>query len=58
MWRSRSPKAPEYIVKILSDQSLSEKERARYFRALDFIEGPEKEAALVELLTGELGDLK
>ena len=58
VWRSRSPKAPEYIVKILSDQSLSEKERARYFRALDFIEGPEKEAALVELLTGDLGDLK
>jgi len=42
----------------LSDESVPETEKARYFRALDFIDGPEKDAALVELLTGDLGDLK
>lgn len=58
IWRSRSSKAPALLAKILSDESVPETEKARYFRALDFIEGPEKDAALVELLTGDLGDLK
>lgn len=58
IWRSRASKVPGLIVKILNDKSLPEEEKPRYFRALDFIEGPEKENALVELLTGDLGDLK
>ncbi|MDA7632908.1 dehydrogenase, partial [bacterium] len=58
IWRSRSSKAPALLVKILSDESVPEAEKARYFRALDFIDGPEKDEALVELLTGDLGDLK
>ena len=58
IWRSRSSKAPALLVKILSDKSVPEDEKARYFRALDFIDGPEKDEALVELLTGDLGDLK
>ena len=58
VWRSRSAKAPALLVKILGDKSVPETEKARYFRALDFIEGPEKDEALVELLTGDLGDLK
>jgi hypothetical protein len=50
IWRTRSRKAPGYIVKIIQDKNLSKKERDHYFRALDFVKGPEKDAALVELL--------
>ena len=42
----------DYLVKIVSDKTLPEAEQACYFRALDFITGPEKDAALVNLLTG------
>ena len=50
IWRSRSGKAPALLVKIIADKDTTEEERPRYFRALDFIKGPEKDAALVELL--------
>jgi hypothetical protein len=39
------------IVKIIQDKSTSKDDRDKYFRALDFIKGPEKDAALVQLLT-------
>lgn len=51
VWRSRSPKTPALLVKIIQDGSLSAEQRDHYFRSLDFITGPEKDAALVELLT-------
>lgn len=51
VWRSRSRQTPALLVKIINDKALSEKDRARYFRSLDFITGPEKDAALVELVT-------
>jgi putative membrane-bound dehydrogenase-like protein len=51
VWRSRSKKTPGLLVKIINHKSTTEPERARYFRSLDFITGPEKDAALVELLT-------
>jgi hypothetical protein len=51
IWRSRSSKAPSYLVKLIADKNTSEADRARYFRALDFIKGPEKDAALLELVT-------
>lgn len=51
IWRSRAKKTPELLVKIITDKSTPEKERARYFRSLDFIQGPEKEKALVDLLS-------
>jgi hypothetical protein len=51
VWRIRSAKAPAMIVKIISDKNISQDERDKYFRALDFIKGPEKDAALVQLLT-------
>lgn len=51
VWRSRSKQVPALLVKIISDSKTTEVERARYFRALDFISGAEKDAALVELLT-------
>jgi putative membrane-bound dehydrogenase-like protein len=51
VWRSRSKKTPEQIVKLISDKNTSEADRARYFRSLDFIKGPEKDAALLKLAT-------
>jgi hypothetical protein len=54
VWRSRGRKAPELLVKIINDKSLSAKERDHYFRAFDFIAGPEKDAALAELAAGAL----
>lgn len=50
VWRSRGKKTPGLLAKIISDKSLSEKDRAHYFRSLDFVSGPEKDAALLELL--------
>jgi putative membrane-bound dehydrogenase-like protein len=50
IWRSRSTKAPALLVKMIADKNTSTIERDRYFRALDFIKGPEKDAALLELL--------
>jgi hypothetical protein len=51
VWRSRAKKTAGLLVKILSDKNLSATERDHYFRSFDFISGPEKDAALVELLT-------
>ncbi|MGN6385715.1 MAG: HEAT repeat domain-containing protein, partial [Verrucomicrobiota bacterium] len=51
VWRTRSSKAPEYIVKILQDKETSKADRDRYFRALDFIKGPEKDAAMLQLIS-------
>lgn len=51
IWRSRSAKAPAYLVKIIKDQKTPKEERDRYLRSLDFIKGPEKDAALVELVS-------
>jgi putative membrane-bound dehydrogenase-like protein len=51
VWRSRSKQTPALLVKILRDPSTTEKEKARFMRAFDFQSGPEKDAALLELLT-------
>lgn len=51
IWRSRTTKAVPYIVKIIKDKNSTQQERDRFFRALDFIKGPEKDAALLELIT-------
>ncbi len=37
------------LVKLINDKGLSPKERDQYFRSLDFINGPEKDAAMAEL---------
>ncbi len=50
VWRTRSKKTPALLAEIISDKNTSEKERARYFRALDFISGPEKDNALITIL--------
>jgi len=53
IWRSRSKKTPALLVKIIGDKNLTAQAREHYFRSLDFINGPEKEAALVQLLTAQ-----
>jgi putative membrane-bound dehydrogenase-like protein len=50
LWRSRAKKTPELLVKIMKDPAIKEEEQSRYFRAFDFLSGPEKEAALKGLL--------
>ena len=54
VWRSRSSKTPALLVKIINDKGLSAKERDHYFRSLDFVSGPEKDAAMAELALGGL----
>jgi hypothetical protein len=51
VWRSRAGKSAELLSQIIMDKTTPEAERARYIRAFDFIKGPEKNAALVSLLT-------
>jgi putative membrane-bound dehydrogenase-like protein len=53
VWRSRAKKTPSLLVKIISDKGLNAEQRDHYFRSLDFINGPEKETALLELLTAK-----
>ncbi|MDB6056098.1 MAG: hypothetical protein JWN25_3621 [Verrucomicrobiales bacterium] len=50
IWRSRSPKAAPLLVKIVNDKQTTASDKDRYIRSLDFIKGPEKDAALLELL--------
>lgn len=50
VWRVRSTQAPELLVKIIKDPTTPKQERDRYLRSLDFIAGPERDAALVQLL--------
>ena len=53
IWRNRSPSGPAWLVKLIKDPETKESEKPRYFRALDFINGPEKDAALLQLLNLE-----
>ena len=50
VWRSRSKKTPDLLVKILLNKKTKEADKPRYIRALDFQSGPEKDAALLKLL--------
>ena len=54
VWRSRSPKTAALLAKIVTSKDVSEAEKPRYVRALDYIKGPEKEAALAEIATSAL----
>jgi putative membrane-bound dehydrogenase-like protein len=54
IWRTRATTVPAYIVKIVTDPATPEDDKPRYMRALDFIKGPEKEAALIEIATSSL----
>jgi len=50
VWRSRSKKTSALLVKIIQGGNLNAADRDHYFRALDFVGGPEKDAALIQLL--------
>ena len=50
VWRSRAKAAPAYLAKIISDPATPSREKARYLRAFDFHQGPEKNAALKSIL--------
>ena len=54
VWRSRTAKTPALLAKLITDKNVPENDKGRYLRALDFIKGPEKEAALVEIATSGL----
>ncbi len=51
VWRSRARGTPSLLAAILRDPATPETDKPRYFRAFDFQTGPEKETALLELLT-------
>jgi hypothetical protein len=52
IWRSRAPSSAEYLAKLIADPTTPEADRARYFRAFDFIPAcPQKQTALVNLLS-------
>jgi putative membrane-bound dehydrogenase-like protein len=52
VWRVRASKSPEYLARILMDESISANEKPRFLRAFDFLPAtPEKEKALVKLAT-------
>ena len=50
VWRIHSTQTPAYLAQLISDSATTEKDRARYFRALDFISGKEKDDALMTIL--------
>ena len=54
VWRSRASKVPALIVRIVTDKNTTAADKARFMRALDFIKGPEREAALAEIATAAL----
>ena len=54
VWRSRANKSVPMLVKMVTAKDTSAPEKDRYMRALDFLNGPEKEQALLEIATGGL----
>ncbi|MCI0746475.1 MAG: PQQ-dependent sugar dehydrogenase [Verrucomicrobia subdivision 3 bacterium] len=54
VWRSRTPKAAPLLARLATSPETPAKERARYVRALEYIDGPEKDAALLEIATSGL----
>ena len=50
VWRSRAKKTPELLAKILKDPATKEADQPRFFRAFDFLSGPEKDAALKSIV--------
>ena len=57
IWRNRAPEAASYLAKIILDPAVSNHERLRYIRALDFIpECEQKIDALVAMLQSKIAD--
>jgi putative membrane-bound dehydrogenase-like protein len=52
IWRSRAPSSSEYLANLIASPKTSDSDRARYFRAFDFIPAcAQKQDALVKLLS-------
>lgn len=56
VWRSRAKQTPALLAKIIADPSTAAADCPRYLRAFDFLTGPEKEDALVQLAFATTGD--
>jgi putative membrane-bound dehydrogenase-like protein len=54
VWRSRANKSVPMLVKLITAKEATPADKDRYMRALDFVSGPEKEQALLEIATGGL----
>lgn len=50
VWRSRAKATPALLARIITDASTPVETQPRYFRAFDFLVGPEKDAALKSIL--------
>lgn len=51
IWRSRAAQTPALLAKLIIARQSEKDEWPRYFRAMDYFEGAEKEKALVQVLT-------
>ena len=58
IWRSRAKRTPALLAKIIADPSTTAEQCPRYLRAFDFLTGPDKEDALVQLAFATTGDEK
>ena len=50
VWRARTPLALPYLSSMALNEKIPLKLRLKYFRAFDFIEGPEKEKTLISMM--------
>jgi putative membrane-bound dehydrogenase-like protein len=50
VWRLRTKESPALLAQLILDPKTAPDARLRFFRAFDFLEGPEKDAALVSLI--------
>jgi len=55
LWRSRAKESPDLLARVIASENTSAAQSARYFRAFDFLSGPEKDTALFNLAFGYTG---
>ena len=56
LWRSRAKETPELLGRVIASEQTTLAETGRYFRAFDFLQGPEKNPVLFDLAFGFTGD--
>ncbi len=57
IWRLRAAKSADYLAKIIADKAVAEPTKMKFVRGLDFVaEGPEKNKALIQLVSANAGD--
>ncbi len=56
IWRSRGSLTPTGLVMLLASNQVSETDAGRFLRAFDFLSGPAKDAALLNLAFSTFGD--